>query len=206
MTADLDLRGLRDDLDQLLRACLSAGAAASAVVASHDRYAVDNADRVEFAGLHAVTQTDAAVRAGLAAAEELLGCLTGIDIFVLIEFCRVFCCAVAHYESDFLLHAARILSQKGSEFCCYGRSADRTLGAGSFSAALCHGVCIVITSCVSAAAAVSSGELCAQVEEKLVFLNREHFGRIAEHDGSEETDDDNECYRYYYTHPLSPFL
>ena len=50
VTADLDLGRLRDDLDQFLRTSFSAGTAACAVVASYDRYAVDDADRVEFTG------------------------------------------------------------------------------------------------------------------------------------------------------------
>lgn len=164
VAAYLDLRGLRDDLDQFLRACLSAGAAACAVITSYDRYSVDDADRVEFAGLHAVTKADAAVRAGLAAAEELLGRLTGIYILIFIELRSIVCCAVAHDKCHFFLHASGILSEQRSELLCYSGTADRALRAGSLSA-LCHCVRVVITSCETAAAAVGSGELCAQIKK-----------------------------------------
>ena len=175
VAADLDFSGLRDDLDQLLRARLCAGTAACAVVTSYNCYAVNDADRVKFTGLYAVAQTDTSVRALFAAAEQLLGSLTGIDIFIFIELCSVVRCAVAHYKRDLFLHTSGILSQKGGELGSYCGTADRTLGAGSFPFAFCHGVCIIVTSCISASAAVRSGELCAKIEEKLVFLNRKHL-------------------------------
>jgi hypothetical protein len=205
VAADLDLGGLRDDLDQLLRAGFCTGAAARAVVASHDRYAVDNADRVKFTGCHAVAQTDAAVRAGLAAAEELLGRFTGTDIFIFIELGSVVSRAVAHDERNLFLHAAGVLTEQGSQLLGDRRAAYGTLGAGRISA-FCHRVRIVITARKSAAAAVCSGELRTQIEKELILLDCENLGRIAEHTGSEETDDDDKYYRYYYIHPLSPFL
>ena len=205
MAAYLDLRGLRDDLDQLLRACLSAGAAACAVVATYNRNTVDNADRVEFAGLHAVTKADAAVRAGLASAEELLGCLTGVYILVFIELRSIVCCAVAHDKCHFFLHASGILSEQGSELLCYSGTTDRALRAGSLSS-LCHCVRVVITSCEAAAAAVGSGELCAQIKKELVLLDCKNLGCVTEHAGGKEADDSYKCYRYYYIHPLPPPL
>ena len=72
VAADLNLRGLRDDLDQLLRACLCACAAACAIVASDNGYTVNDVDRVELTGLYAVAETDTAVRTLLASAEQLL--------------------------------------------------------------------------------------------------------------------------------------
>ncbi len=205
VAADLDLCRFGDDLDQLLRACLSASAAACAVVASHDRYAVDDPDRVEFTSLYAVAQTDAAVRAGLAAAEQLLSCLTGVYILIFVKSGGIVGCAVAHDKRHFFLHTSGILAEQGGELLCYSGTADRALRARSVSA-LCHCMRVIVTSCVSAAAAVCSGELCAKVKEELVLLYREYLGCITEHTGSKETDDDDKYYRYYYIHPLPPFL
>ena len=205
VAADLDLGRLGKDLDQFLRARLSTCAAACAIVTSYNGNAVDDANRIEFTCSNAVTQTDAAVRTLLAPAEQLLGCFTGVDVLILIKFGGVIRCAVAHNKCNLFLHAAGILSQKGCQLSCYRRTADGALSAGDV-AAFCKRMSIIVTSGKSAAAAVGSGELCTQVEEKLIFLDGTYFGRIAEHAGSEETDDDNKYYGYCNIHPLSPFL
>ena len=78
VAADNDL-GLivGNDLDQAVGAGLDAGAAAGALVAVYDSDALDDMDGIKFAGSFAVAQSQTSVGAGLAAAEELLGSLTG---------------------------------------------------------------------------------------------------------------------------------
>ena len=103
VAADLYFGGLGNDLDQFLRAGLCAGAAACAVIASYDSDAVDDTDRVKFAGCYAVAKSDTTVRTLLASAKQLLGCLAGADIFILIKFGRVVGCA--RREASFLATA-----------------------------------------------------------------------------------------------------
>ena len=69
-----------NDLDQAVRAGLDTGAAACALVAVDDSDALDHVDGIELTGSFAVAQSQTSVGAGLGAAEELLGSLTGRDI------------------------------------------------------------------------------------------------------------------------------
>ena len=69
-----------NDLDQAVGAGLDAGAAAGALVAVYYSDTLDDVNSVKFAGSFAVAQSQTSVGAGLGAAEELLGSLTGRDI------------------------------------------------------------------------------------------------------------------------------
>ena len=183
MTAYLDLGRLRQDLDQLLRACLCTGAAADAVVASDDRYAVDDPDRVELACFDAVAQSDTAVRALFASAEQLLGSLAGSHILIIIKLRGIVRGAVAHNESDLFLQISRVLSHQGSKLFGDGRAADRTLRAGCLGAVY-ERMRVVVTAGETAAAAVRAGKFSAQFNKERVFLHCKNFGSEAEHTGS----------------------
>jgi hypothetical protein len=53
-------------------------------------------------------------------------------------------------------------------------------------------VCIVITACIAAAAAVGAGELSTHEDEFGIFLNIEDLGSIRKDDGSDQSYDDNQ--------------
>ena len=86
---DGDAAGLRQDVDDLLRAGVRAGAASDALVAVYLRYAVFHMDGVEFAGLDAVAQTDAAELAGAGAAEEVLDGGAGLVKLSFIRYLKL---------------------------------------------------------------------------------------------------------------------
>ena len=176
VAADDDL-GLivRDDLDQVVGAGLDTSAAACALVAVYDSDALDDMDGIKFAGSFAVAKSQTSVGAGLAAAEELLGSLTGRDIRIFIEFLCIVGRAVAHDIGNFLLHAVRALAQDCGKLLGAGRAADCTLGAGNTVGIFDKCMRIVITARVSAAAAVGARELRTQSDVFLIFLDVEKF-------------------------------
>ena len=139
------------------------------VIATNDSYAVNDTDRVKLTCCYTVAQADATVRALLAAAEKLLGSLTGSDIFILIKLGGIVCRAVAHNKRHFFLHVSGILAEQGSELFGNSRTTDRAFRAGGVTT-LSHCMRIVVTSCVSAAAAVGAGKLCAKIKEELILL------------------------------------
>ena len=208
VAADNDL-GLivGNDLDQAVGAGLDAGAAAGALVTVYDSDALDDMDGIKFAGSLAVAQSQTSVGAGLGAAEELLGSLTGRDIRIFIEFLCIVGRAVAHDVGNFLLHTIRALAQDSRKLLGAGRAADCTLGAGDTVGIFDKCMRIVITARVSAAAAVGARELRAHQDEFLIFLYVENSGGIRKDYGSDQAD----C-KYEYdrnndlAHQLTSFL
>ena len=201
VAADNDLGlVLGNDLDQAVGAGLDAGAAACALVAVDDSNTLDDVDRIEFAGSFAVAQSQTSVGAGLAAAEELLGSLTGRDIRIFIQFLCIIGRAVAHDVCNFFLHAVCALAQDSGKFFRTGRAADCTLGAGNAIGIFHECVRIVITACVTAAAAVCAGELRTHQDEFLIFLYVEYLGGIRKDDRSDQA---NRKYEYDRSNDLA---
>ena len=88
-----------------------------------------------------------------------------------------------------------------------GGAADRALGAGDTVGIVRQSVCIVIAARIAAAAAVCAGELCAQGDELLIFLNMENSGSVRKDNGCDQSDDDNEYDRNNdLGHLLTSFL
>ena len=144
-------------------------------------------DRVELACRFTVAKSQAAVRAGLGAAEKLLRSLTGLNIGIIIQLFRVIRRAVAHDVGDLFFHAVRALAEDGGELFGAGGTADRALGAGDAVRIICQRVRVVVTAGIAAAAAVRAGQLRTEFQIGLIFLNIEDLRCVRKDDGSDQS-------------------
>ena len=85
-----------------------------------------------------------------------------------------------------IIYLIIIVFRYSGKFFRTGRAADCTLGAGNAVGIFHECVRIVITACVTAAAAVCAGELRTHQDEFLIFLYVEYLGGIRKDDRSDQ--------------------
>ncbi len=164
-----------DNLDNIVRAGLSTKSAADAGMGINMSNAILNIDSVLGTNLSAVAKAHTSEGAGSLAAKEDLGSLAGFHALILILIGGILAGTIASYNSDHGNDFSCFKSKQSADALCSVSSAGNT----EVSSGLLAGdksLCVRITTCISAGAAVCTGQALTNGTETLVNRNRHKLG------------------------------
>ena len=174
----------------MLRAGLNTLAAGGTNIRIDHRDTITEMDGIKLTGIHTVAQADAAVGTFLRTAEQSLCCRAALHSSgILIQWLRVLPGSVAGNKGNLTLHISRGCSKRCRKLCRNRRTANRALRTGNRLCCILirKSMCVVIAARISAAAAVRTGKLCAQIQKQLILLHRKYLRSIGKKDSGNKT-------------------
>ena len=189
--ADRNTGGLRQDVDDLLRAGIGAHAAAYALVAVDLGNAVADLDGVILAHLGAVAQTDAAVFAAARTAEEVLDGSTGLDALVVHFLGRAVFQTGAHDVGDLFHGLSGVNAENGSDRCRSAGTAGHAL-VGRDGVVFGQSAGVVVAAYETAGTAVCAGQAFTDLNGRLVHGHGKDLAGYGQKDSSDEAGNDRQ--------------
>jgi len=162
-----------DNFDNAIGAGLSTNSATDAVIGIDACYTVNNADSVLGASLNTVAKTKAAKSAGAFAAEQQLGSLAGLHALVFVLVGGVLAGTITSGNGNHGDNRTGIKSEQSTDsICCISSAGNTEVCSGFLSGN--KSLCIGVTACVSASAAVCTGQTLTNLGNALINGNSKH--------------------------------